>query len=224
MHFLRALESHERPRALAELSRMAEAKQSHLKLSSLPKVDAWDRDFYSTKLQPPEDGLNNFDLLFSSGSAFQALSRLFSSIYGLQLRPKEVAAGEVWHPDVQRLDVVDDTGGVVGVIYVDLWQRKGKHSGAAHYTVRCSRRIDDDDADSDFASSEQAGDMQISGQADIMRPREPILNTGHKTFQLPIAALVCEFVPPSKSAISTGLTWHEVKTLFHEMGHAVHCK
>lgn len=224
MHFLRTLEAHERPRALNELRQIAEAKQKHLGLSSLPEVHPWDRDFYSAQIHPVDEGLHNYDMLFSAGSAFQALSRLFTHLYGLQLQPREVSRGEVWHQDVQRLDVVDENGGVVGVIYVDLWMRKGKHSGAAHYTVRCSRRIDDDDDDIDFEVSPIGSQLRHSGRADIMQPREPILHAAHKTFQLPIAALVCEFVPPGKSALSTGLTWHEVKTLFHEMGHAIHCK
>lgn len=230
MHFLRALEAHERPLARSEVDRLARAKQAYLNLPGLPAVQAWDRDFYSTQLQlqakAREDGVSSgsSDMLFSAGSVFQALSSLFNSIYGLRLQPVEVKPGETWHADVQRLDVVDDSGSPVGVIYVDLWARRGKHSGAAHYTVRCSRRIDDDDSDADFALSGQPDFDR--GQAQILEPHSTgmTFTQSGKTLQLPIAALVCEFIPPAKSKISTGLTWFEVKTLFHEMGHAIHCE
>ncbi|KAG9050826.1 Mitochondrial intermediate peptidase [Tulasnella sp. UAMH 9824] len=228
MHFLRALEAHERPLALSEVDRLARAKQGFLNLPELPTVQAWDRDFYSTQLQQQEmargggSHSGSSDILFSAGSVFQGLSSLFNSIYGLRLQPVEVKPGETWHPDVQRLDVVDDSGSPVGVIYVDLWARQGKHSGAAHYTVRCSRRMDDDDSEADFA---------LSGHSDFDRAQVQIMESqssgmtftqSGKTLRLPIAALVCEFVPPAKSKIATGLTWFEVKTLFHEMGHAIH--
>ncbi|KAG8905110.1 Mitochondrial intermediate peptidase [Tulasnella sp. 403] len=220
LYFLKSLEAHERPLALSELSRIADAKQRHLHLRESPIVHPWDREFFSTQLQQGNSATKP-DILFPSGSVFQALSRLFNSIYGVRLRPREVAPGEVWHPDVQRLDVVDESGTVIGLIYVDLWIRKGKHSGAAHYTVRCSRRIDDDDADADFLVS-GALDLRQNGAAEIMQPIDPVLREGRKMYQLPIAALVCEFVPPANSKVTTGLTWYEVKTLFHEMGHAMH--
>jgi len=41
-------------------------------------------------------------------------------------------------------------------------------------------------------------------------------------YQLPIAALSCDFAKPNVNEGPTMLTWSEVETLFHEMGHAVH--
>ncbi|KAG8848101.1 Mitochondrial intermediate peptidase [Tulasnella sp. 330] len=220
LRFLTSLETHERPLALGELGTLARSKQTHLNLPEQPKLNAWDRDFYLNRLQAETNGGTKTasELLFAAGSAFQALSRMFTQIYGMRLEPREPQPGEVWHPDVKRLDVMDETDGLVGVIYVDLWARRGKHSGAAHYTVRCSRRVDDDDADADFAD----GEIRATGQADIMQQLGPMSRTGRSVYQLPIAALVCEFVPPADLKIPTGLAWGEVKTLFHEMGHAMH--
>ena len=78
-----------------------------------------------------------------------ALSRLFKHLYGITLRPADTLPGEVWHPDVRKLEVIDEDAGLIGWIYADLFARAGKASGAAHYTVRCSRRTDDDDELSD---------------------------------------------------------------------------
>ncbi|KAG8980161.1 Mitochondrial intermediate peptidase [Tulasnella sp. JGI-2019a] len=226
LHFLTALETHERPLALHALDALARAKQSHLNLPDPPSLNAWDRDFYLNRIQvEANSGVNKAvsEPLFAAGSAFQALSRLFTHIYGMRLEPRDPQPGEVWHPDVKRLDVVDESEGLVGVIYVDLWARRGKHSGAAHYTVRCSRRVDDDDADTDFLSSSNVGDeLRATGQAEIMQQLGPLSRSGKSVYQLPIAALVCEFVPPADAKMPTGLAWGEVKTLFHEMGHAMH--
>jgi len=43
-------------------------------------------------------------------------------------------------------------------------------------------------------------------------------------YQLPLVVLLCEFTRPSALKGATVLDWHEVMTLFHEMGHAMHCK
>ncbi|KAG6880953.1 Mitochondrial intermediate peptidase, partial [Termitomyces sp. T159_Od127] len=148
------------------------------------------------------------------------LSRLFRHLYGISLRPVDAKSGEVWHPDVRKLEVVDEEKGVVGWIYADLFARRGKPAGAAHYTVRCSRRTDNDD---------EAGDRTLEGQEHrilesqhfeaVKRHRVPGQD---EVYQLPVVALVCEFMRPSITRGPTVLEWQDVTTLFHEMGHAMH--
>lgn len=43
-------------------------------------------------------------------------------------------------------------------------------------------------------------------------------------YQLPLVVLLCEFTRPTLSHGPAVLEWHEVLTLFHEMGHAMHCE
>lgn len=151
------------------------------------------------------------------------LSRLFRNLYGISLRLTSVAPGEVWHSDVRKLEVVDERSGVIGWIYADLFARKGKPSGAAHYTVRCSRRTDDDDAHRDFDGVDSAYKeaVQLSDRFEAAH-RAQIPGT-EGVFQLPVVVLLCEFTRPSVRKGPTILAWHEVLTLFHEMGHAMHC-
>ncbi|KAI0257921.1 mitochondrial intermediate peptidase, partial [Gloeopeniophorella convolvens] len=148
------------------------------------------------------------------------LSRLFQSLYGVALRPVELSPGEVWHPDVKKLEVVDETDGLLGWIYTDLFARRNKSSGAAHYTVRCSRRTDDDDDAGDLLPEENHMPLvEMSRQFEAGgRHRIP-----DGTFQLPVVVLLTEFTrAPSPSRGPAVLEWHEVLTLFHEMGHAMH--
>jgi len=155
------------------------------------------------------------------GTVFQALSRLFQSLYGVTLRPVDLSPGEVWHSDVEKLEVVDETDGLLGWIYTDLFARRNKSSGAAHYTVRCSRRTDDDDAAGDILPAEehrQAVDVSREFEAGGQR------RFAGGTFQLPVVVLLTEFSRPSPLSHGPAvLEWHEVLTLFHEMGHAMHC-
>ena len=139
----------------------------------------------------------------------------------MTLRPVELSPGEAWHRDVRKLEVVDETDGLLGWIYTDLFARQNKSSGAAHYTVRCSRRTDDDDEVGDILPAEN--DRQL---AELSRNFEE--GGRHRfpggVFQLPVVVLLTEFSHlPSLPRSLAVLEWHHVLTLFHEMGHAIHC-
>jgi intermediate peptidase len=43
-------------------------------------------------------------------------------------------------------------------------------------------------------------------------------------FQLPLVVLTTDFVRPTVEDGPSLLAWPEVETLFHEMGHAIHCE
>lgn len=222
MRFLDALMEHTQPYARKALRTLSMRKYEHLHTEPFPIIQAWDRDFYC----PPEPPAPPVLLPpLTVGTVFMGLSRLFRNLYGVTLRMAEVAPGEVWHPNVRKLEVVDEQSGVLGWIYADLFSRKGKPSGAAHYTVRCSRRTDDDDEYRDLADVEDENVLnmvQRSLQFDALnRTRIPGVDG---TFQLPVVVLLCEFTKPSILSGPSILAWHEVLTLFHEMGHAMHCE
>jgi len=150
------------------------------------------------------------------------LSRLFQHLYGISLRPADSAPGEVWHTDVHKLEVVDEDKGIIGWIYADLFARRGKASGAAHYTVRCSRRTDDDDQERDGMVPGMESKIRESEEFEAVKRRRLPNQVG--IYQLPLVVLLCEFPRPTVIRGPTVLEWHEVMTLFHEMGHAMHCK
>lgn len=150
------------------------------------------------------------------------LSRLFKHLYGITLRPTDAQSGEVWHTDVQKLEVIDEDKGLIGWIYADLFARYGKASGAAHYTVRCSRRTDFDDERAD--GTEEGHEELIKRSLDFENSKRHKLPNQDGVYQLPLVVLLCEFARPSLSKGPTVLEWHEVTTLFHEMGHAMHCE
>lgn len=209
--FLLNLADEIRPQAQAEMKVLTDLKQRHLQSDDAPQVHRWDEDYYSALYmrnvtQRPSGDLSPF---LSVGTVIQGLSRLFEQLYGVRLIATEIQAGEGWHSDVRRLDVVSEDTGLIGTLYCDLFSRAGKSAGlAAHFTVRCGRRIDDEAA----------------------LPGEQLIDTGMlkgsihgKEYQLPVIALQCDFAPASGNTFAS-LSFHEVSTLFHEMGHAIHCK
>lgn len=227
MGFLKELNRVNKPLAKKDLEILKAAKKSHTGAGRFTGVtiNAWDRDFY-TDYSADTSNLPDISPFFSVGTCFQGLSKLFTSLYGIRFEIEELTAGEAWNGQVRKLKVIDEDQGRIGTIYCDLFARAGKPPGAAHYTVRCSRRIDDDNERADFGGDglaiiEGVGisphDIQgLNVDGVRWRGREGV-------YQEPIIALVCGFGSENQQKGPALLQWHEVETLFHEMGHAIHC-
>ncbi|KAH8099338.1 mitochondrial intermediate peptidase [Cristinia sonorae] len=220
-HFLDALLDHTRPYARRALRALSMRKQAHLNTPPLPIIHAWDRDYYC----PPEPPAPPVSLpSLTLGTVFMGLSRLFRNLYGISLRPVDLAPGEAWHSTVRKLEVVDEETGTLGWIYADLFARQGKPNGAAHYTVRCSRRTDDDDEAGDikFYNDSERDQEMVRMSKEFGFAQRTRISDREGVFQLPVVVLLCEFARPTATRGPTVLAWHEVLTLFHEMGHAMH--
>ncbi|KAF4556320.1 Mitochondrial intermediate peptidase-like protein [Elsinoe fawcettii] len=231
--FLNALHDQNQPQAKMELQDLLELKKSDARANNFPnEITAWDRDYYSAKLLSSLEYRSRNDHLsayFSLGTVMQGLSRLFKRLYGIRLVPRETQPGETWNSDVRRLDVIDDSEGHIAVIYCDLFQRAGKSPNPAHFTVRCSRQISEEEqiearhvavsepdlfpSDADAANDGLSVGMRKTGDGPAM-------------FQLPTIALICDFAFQASSRSTSSrpalLAFREVQTLFHEMGHALH--
>ena len=147
--FLRTLLRHQDAAAKCDIRLLQNTIQRDQRLDTLPTVQVWDRDYYvhmATLAQRASHRQVPSMPYFSVGSVIQGLSLLFKNLYGIRFEPAYMEPGESWHDDVRKLDVVCDQEGKIGSIYCDLFARPGKTTHAAHYTVRTSRRVDDDDA------------------------------------------------------------------------------
>ncbi|KAA6413323.1 MAG: mitochondrial intermediate peptidase [Lasallia pustulata] len=191
--------------------------------TSSRQINAWDKDYYRARLAAQArstsrkpDFLSSY---FSLGTVMQGLSRLFSRLYGVRFVPHDTLPGETWNPDVRRLDVIDENEGHIAVVYCDLFARLGKNPNPAHFTLRCSRLISPSEIEE--ASSSSALSHLTPSQAANDGMATSISPSG-ALYQLPTIALICDFAPPANPALPTHLTFREVQTLFHEMGHAIH--
>ncbi|KAK7205384.1 mitochondrial intermediate peptidase [Myxozyma melibiosi] len=220
--FLENLAARTKPAAQGEISLLEKLKAADPRNQEDPVFRAWDRDYYLSqyidKTRQPK--MRSYDFLsayFSVGTVMQGLSRLFTKLYGIRFVPRETdyASGETWHPDVRKLDIMADTGSAldgsgeqrVGIMYCDLFAREGKPRAPAHYTVRCSRQIYDDE--------------KFDGLDDGIKDIPTLTESDGSVFQLPTIGLVCDFASRSDGRASL-LSFAEVETLFHEMGHAMH--
>ncbi|KAK6361568.1 Mitochondrial intermediate peptidase [Orbilia blumenaviensis] len=210
--FLHSMLSHTRPLADKEISNIISQKS---KSTGTPtsRIYAYEKDYYLHQVVEHQrtrlGGDPDISSYFSLGTVMQGLSRLFTNLYGIRLLPRETSPGEIWNPDVRRLDVISDTEGHIAVVYCDLFQRDGKNPNPAHFTVRCSRAIDEEEIIEERLE-EGGGDGMATA-----RNKEGVL------YQLPTIALICDFSTPPGSSTPL-LSFHEVTTLFHEMGHAIH--
>lgn len=205
-----------------ELNVMLHLKcQSLLARGSNTEIKAWDREYYRTRLAArlrsksrKPDFVSSY---FSLGTVMQGLSRLFSRLYGVRFVPHETSPGETWNPDVRRLDVLDESEGHIAVLYCDLFARRGKNSNPTHFTLRCSRQItptEITEVESLFPDLEPRSAAN-DGMATSLSPAGTLR-------QLPTIAIICDFQPPEDPSDPTLLSFREVQTLFHEMGHAIH--
>lgn len=221
--FLEALAKDNEQIVKGEVSELLKAKFSNSNASS-PGLQPWDKDYYMSQiLASVRSHSRNSDFLsayFSLGTVMQGLSRLFTRLYGVRLAPHETMPGETWNSDVRRLDVISETDGHVAVLYCDLFSRPGKSPNPAHFTLRCSREI----------TTAELEEASLLPQNNLFKTDEEAANDGMATSrssgvlkQLPTIALICDFfTTPGKSSRPALLSFNEVQTLFHEMGHAIH--
>ena len=208
--FLRALSTDNASRVTHELHRIRVLKESdglgHM-------IEPWDVAYFQNRLNHQAQGksrrLDFLSAYFSLGTVMQGLSRLFSRLYGVRFAPREGGVGETWNPDVRRLDVMHEDDGHVAVLYCDLFERDGKSPNPAHFTLRCSREV----------SPAEMEDRTLGSHDGMARALNR--STG-KTFQLPTIALICDFPHPRDHQSPSLLSFRDVQTLFHEMGHAIH--
>ncbi|CAE7175914.1 hypothetical protein PTNB73_02921 [Pyrenophora teres f. teres] len=223
--FLKALYEDSRPAVLADLDELMELKKSDAHQYNFPdRINAWDKFYYTQKMLATMEGHykqrtpDSLSAYFSVGTVLQGISRLLDRLYGVRFVPKETQPGEVWDDGVRRLDVISDTEGHIAVLYCDLYSRPGKTPNPAHFTLRCSREILPSEVE-EMAHMQHNFSSPIEAATDGM----PVAWNAERNsyFQLPTIALICDF-SKAHSPRPTLLNIHDVRTLFHEMGHALH--
>ena len=192
--FLDTLSDGIRPAAHAEAEILAGIKRLHNISGGKRKKNGEEESFFSatTTLQPWDrdwalrlalqsggngGGVRHEDLLvldncITLDGCLTGFSAMLDTLMSVKL--KEVAVGlssrELWAPGVRKFIAEDSTdGSFLGVVYLDVFRRKNKFPGAAHFTLRCSRQLDDDNTD------------QKNG-------KKPL-------YQTPVVAVVANFTP-----------------------------
>ncbi len=170
-----------KPYAMQELEELTNFARDKYQIN---QIEAYDITFISEQLQQHKYQYSNNELkqYFQLPIVLNGLFNLINKLYGINFKSNLTIAK--WHNDVIVYDIVNKHNQIIGTLYMDLYSREYKHSGAWMNSLQ---------------------DRFINNQLQI-----------HK---LPHVLIVCNFSNPQ---VSNLLSFDDVQTLFHEMGHALH--
>ncbi|KPM42978.1 hypothetical protein AK830_g3495, partial [Neonectria ditissima] len=183
------------PLARAEMETLHGLKKTYLAqhddvdedVADRPSLNAWDWAFYARVLQAERYAVDAQLVAeyFEVQHSVAGMLRIFEDLFGLVFEP--AADAPTWHDSVvvySAWDADAQGGGFLGYLYLDLYAREGKYSGAHSSLVQPGFTAED----------------------------------GARHF--PSSSLVCSLV---RAAGKPTLLQHsELKTMFHELGHAIH--
>ncbi|KAF5553107.1 hypothetical protein FPHYL_8834 [Fusarium phyllophilum] len=191
-----------KPVAQAETDRLIQLKQRDSG-EPVSELYSWDRAYYLHK-QTQKSFFVDHELLaeyFEANNTLQGMLNVFHELFGIEFKLIETS---VWHESVvayEAWDVPSEGCGFLGHLYVDFFEREGKYRGAHHILIQPVCLL--------------AMFLYIK----LIRVQGFVEANGDKHY--PTSALVCSFARASLSHPSL-LQHSEVKTMFHELGHAIH--
>ncbi|CAP43365.1 M3 family metallopeptidase [Bordetella petrii] len=124
--FLRDLAARARPYAERDLAELKTYAAAELGLDTL---QPWDVAYASERLRETryaysEDEIKQY---FTEPRVLEGLFQVIETLFDVRLRETEVSR---WHADVRGVRVETPDGALVGHLYLDLYARAGKQSGA----------------------------------------------------------------------------------------------
>lgn len=175
---------------------ISDAKQ---KYEGDSEIKPWDIPYYTHKLKSERHEFQSSELTpyFSISQCFEGMKVLCKQLFGIDILEVSMDEGESWceeNHNVRKIQLIHESEGPLGIIYLDLHPREGKYSHSAHFAIRCGC------ATNGAECAEKGGNME---------------------YQHPIVGLVCNLSSPEENGVIL-LSHSEMETLFHEFGHALH--
>ncbi len=123
--FLRQLAQRAKPYAQKDMDELKAFAREEL---GLDELKPWDQAWASEKLRQARYSYSDQTVkqYFTEPTVFQGLFRLIETLYSVKFEEKKVS---VWHPDVKFFELTRN-GETIANLYVDLYAREGKRSGA----------------------------------------------------------------------------------------------
>lgn len=125
--FLTELVNRVQPKARQEFRELQEFAQDEL---ALPELNAWDVGFASERLRKARYDISQEELrpYFPLSRVMQGLFWLVGELYGFTV--EELPVADAWHETVRLFAIHDAAGKLRGRLYMDLFARPQKRSGA----------------------------------------------------------------------------------------------
>ncbi len=126
IHFLEGLGQAAKKAGAAEIKALHTFAESQ---GFIGPLQSYDIPYYAERMKESLFGFSEEDLRphFPISRVRADFFAVLHEMFGLSFHKKEVS---VWHPDVEFFEVFDETGSLRGGIYMDLYAREKKRSGA----------------------------------------------------------------------------------------------
>ena len=194
-------------------------------------LEVWDVAFWAERLREERYAYTDAELrpYFPFEKVLDGLFQLLGRLFGITIR-QATDNISVWHPDVRFYQVYDDCGAHIASFYLDPFSRPENKRGGAWMDDCLGRRVFPLSRPSAGGEGRGEGGLNSSGgtRAQEDQPGSPLTLTlspadggeGTRQVQIPVAHLVCNQTPPLADTPSL-MSFREVETLFHEMGHGL---
>ncbi|MGP6188684.1 MAG: M3 family metallopeptidase [Vulcanimicrobiaceae bacterium] len=139
--FLADLDAQLRPKAQAEIARLAALKAADLGPTEAT-IEPWDVQYYDNQLRKTQYAVDDDQVrrYFPVDHVVRAVFDIYSKLLGLHFAQREPA--NAWAPGVTQWAVSDAAGGrYIGDFYLDLFPRPGKYSHFASFPLLPNRRL-----------------------------------------------------------------------------------
>ncbi|VDK71265.1 unnamed protein product [Litomosoides sigmodontis] len=120
---------------LADVLAQVESKRENLYESDLTYLCMLYRENAFGQLQ-------HLSRYFSFSNLLRGFELITKRLYNVSFSVLTPTIGEVWPGNVIKIDVFQDSQ-FLGTIYIDIEERQTKTAGDCHFTVRCSKQLDD---------------------------------------------------------------------------------
>lgn len=136
LDFLRELAAKGKPFAERDLAQLRAFAQEQLGIDHL---EPWDIAFVSERLREQRYAYSEEEIkqYFTEPQVLDGLFHVMNRLFGVTMRRCDAPT---WHDDAQALEVLGAGGETLGVLYIDLYARKGKQGGAWVDSERSRRR------------------------------------------------------------------------------------
>ena len=106
-----------------------------------PTLAAWDIPYYTEKLRQQKYNISQEEIkqYFPVDHVLQGLFTITDKLYGIKFQQNKVPA---WHPDVRFYELIENNK-IIGGVYIDLFVRPEKRSGAWMDDAVARRRLAD---------------------------------------------------------------------------------
>lgn len=137
LEFLRELAQKAKPYAKRDLAELRAFASEKLGLSDL---EPWDMAFVSERLREERYAYSEEEIkqYFTEPQVLKGLFQVIEKLFNVTLQKSDAPT---WHSDAQAFAVCSAEGTLLGTLYIDLYARQGKQSGAWVDSERNRRKI-----------------------------------------------------------------------------------